>query len=470
MQNLGRHSQRRREMLNAQNAFIFHNINKIEGALCRCAQAWYNNTYHIIESGVRMESNKKILAGVLNNINDQTVNYRVQCHIDNHYFTIVTVYDIPAKYSEIIEQENYSCAIVKLDQGGYLSLFDIFMNSEVSSVLADDNSHNSNCTLELLCTFSIQGHTPFFKDAKFGEFLLEITDGHELIGLCPYNIKPDLKRLSQLDNICIPLSIPSVSTDTVLGKLTFEVFPTSDFMTDSLSFSFGHHIVFRPKSPLTPLDLQATFEKITSFFSLLGGEIITINRISVVNTLDDGHRELCEFIGYCNYPHYHMNALSRGNSFDATKYLRLLIFKVSDFADIGVALDSWFKLSVLPDLDLANKSYQRILLDEDVRIVTTNKFLAAMQMVEGFISALYSDETKQAEFMDMKRNIIAELSDDEEKRFIEQYLFLSGCTFRRALELFLMEGLRIFVSMSKSQFKKHYDEILDKIGMAENFV
>ena len=42
-----------------------------------------------------------------------------------------------------------------------------------------------------------------------------------------------------------------------------------------------------------------------------------------------------------------------------------------------------------------NKHTEEFLLDEEVKIVTTNKYLAAMQLIEGYTQA-YADEEKKS--------------------------------------------------------------------------
>ena len=51
-----------------------------------------------------------------------------------------------------------------------------------------------------------------------------------------------------------------------------------------------------------------------------------------------------------------------------------------------------------------------------MKIVTTNKYLAAMQLIEGYTQA-YADEEKEIkEFEEKKNELISKLESKEEKR------------------------------------------------------
>ena len=72
------------------------------------------------------------LNGVLESINDQPADFRVQAYYDEHYFTNITVFDIPPEYVELINQTEYCCAVIALDEGGFLSLFGILATQSLS--------------------------------------------------------------------------------------------------------------------------------------------------------------------------------------------------------------------------------------------------------------------------------------------------------------------------------------------------
>ena len=74
------------------------------------------------------------------------------------------------------------------------------------------------------------------------------------------------------------------------------------------------------------------------------------------------------------------------------------LFKVSDFSDSTAALNKWFSFyldSKKNSLILAHNAYGRILMDEDLQILSENRFLAAMQLIEGYCSAFYDVKSEE---------------------------------------------------------------------------
>ena len=118
----------------------------------------------------------------------------------------------------------------------------------------------------------------------------------------------------------------------------------------------------------------------------------------------------------------------------------------------------------------AQQAYSRILLDEDTKIVTVNKFLAAMQLVEGYSQA-YVDE-KQAEkiFKKRKAEIIEKLEEQEDKDYVEAGLAMPGITFREACINFYWKGISIFSEISKETFKEQFEQsLISKVVNDRNF-
>lgn len=405
------------------------------------------------------------LNGVLESINGQPAGFRVQAYYDEHYFTNITVFDISPEYVELINQTEYCCAVIALDEGGFLSLFDILATHGSQQFFPKE----SNYILELSAAFSIRGAKPFYADAKFQEFRFEITDGHELLGLCPYDVNWDFAGIVRNKKLEIPIESPLISVNTTLGEFDFCSYPIRKFGKESLSFKFGHYIYFRTKHPIPPANFKHTFEKITALFALFCGELVTINGITLVES-KQGRVDKHEFTGYCNYPRFQLRRLSDGNDSAAVRFSRLGVFKLTDFCDIETALNTWIELADISEFSLACKAYQRILLDEDVRIVTINKFLAAMQIVEGCHSAFYGSAEADAEFRARKSDIIAQLNSDDDKVFVKDYLFPSGYKFRKALKTYLLDGINLFLTapLSSSQFEKNYGGLVEKIVNERN--
>lgn len=117
----------------------------------------------------------------------------------------------------------------------------------------------------------------------------------------------------------------------------------------------------------------------------------------------------------------------------------------------------------------AQQAYGRILLDEEVKIVTTNKFLAAMQLIEGYAQA-YADEEKEIkEFEEKKKEIISKLESEDEKELVRKGLGYSGISFRKAVKDYLYKGSKDFVEISKTKFLQEKEELINNIVNDRNF-
>ena len=101
-----------------------------------------------------------------------------------------------------------------------------------------------------------------------------------------------------------------------------------------------------------------------------------------------------DFIGYCNFPRISLNALNN-SGIDTNNFKSISLFKLTDFPELKPALDYWFEH--YEALYNPQQAYSRILLDEDTKLVTVNRYLAAMQLVEGFSQA-YADEKKETAY------------------------------------------------------------------------
>lgn len=336
--------------------------------------------------------NQSRLTGVLKSINGKSVNYRAFFEIDEHHRAMVTVFGVSdCIFKEAAETKN-SSAILALDRGDYVSLFDVIALKGNQFIKLNGENNDGNATLTLSPAYAIQGQKVVCESDSFNDFSIKLSDGHELIGVCPYDVNPSFMDIVRFRNISIPVNKATIKCETALGKWSFSVFPFPLFENQGVSLCFDHLVQYESFEPIAIKDIHLVFEKLTDFFSILSGELITVNSLSSVGQNEGQATDMYDYIGYCQYPRMHLKVLSDGNGMDATNYLRIALFKLSDFPDVGAALNSWAVELEKPNFALANKAYGRILLDEDVKIVTENKFLAAMQLVEGYFSSVYGND------------------------------------------------------------------------------
>lgn len=111
---------------------------------------------------------------------------------------------------------------------------------------------------------------------------------------------------------------------------------------------------------------------------------------------------------------------------------------------------------------LACEAYKQILLDEEIKISTYNKFLKVMQVVEGFQRAKI-DAGENLEFQQKKNSILEKLNDEEDKVFLEKYTTYNGQSFRKCMNELTVNSLQVISGLTKGQARKNSDDIIDAI-------
>ena len=92
----------------------------------------------------------------------------------------------------------------------------------------------------------LKGEKYFTREDTFKELSMEITDGVELIGLCPYDLNKNYMELFLYKDIEISVQPQKIYVQTILGELSFIVLPKYKFRKDSMSLCFSHQICFCP--------------------------------------------------------------------------------------------------------------------------------------------------------------------------------------------------------------------------------
>ena len=176
--------------------------------------------------------------------------------------------------------------------------------------------------------------------------------------------------------------------------------------------------------------------------------------------------DIHEYLGYCNFKRNILSTLDN-SGMDTNNFKSISIFKVTDFPDLKEALNYWFEH--YEALYNAQQAYSRILLDENLKIVTVNKYLAAMQLIEGYSQAYVDEKEAVKDFKKRKEEIIAKLQDEDDKNYIETGLMMPGITFREAVINYYLKGISIFKITNEGEFREAYKTIISKIVNDRNF-
>lgn len=407
-----------------------------------------------------MEKIKNWYSGKICLFNDVKVDFRAEIYFNKNCEGVITIYDVTREILTNMKNGEIKSAVIQLENKEYLSVFGIY----VKKATYDKKIINGEPTfgegkIVIISSVILKGKKYFGIDDMFKQLVIEITDGVELLGICPYDFNSNYFDMIVFKNINVPIKISTIDVKTIIGEIKFNVFPKYKSSKDLFSIGFEHRITFRPIEGLKVMEIREVLNQIRSFFTILCGETITINKLSIAED-EEIKAEFTDFIGISNVFKEKL-AILDNSGMDAICYKRISVFKLSDFSDLEKAMNYWFKhYDVLRN---AQNAYERILLDEELSVMTVNKYLAAMQLIEGYAQA-YTDEEEELEaFNEHKRNIISKLTENEDIELVENGLGFSGISFRKAVKEYLYKGINWIEEKRKKEFLKNNNELIDKI-------
>lgn len=393
-------------------------------------------------------------SGTVCKINSLRTDYQVILQENEFGQLVITMSMVSSNdMNNLRENDDANALEIKIGNDGYLSVFDAYIKQESTKLIQNGMMLDSKSEIVLVSSSVIKGNTYFDRNDKLQMIRFEITDGHEMLGLSPYDLNFAYGDIQNYQKIDIPMKIKCISINTIIGEIDFVVLPKYWFRRDSLSIGFSHYICLRLIKQIGINQLREVLNRITDFFSIMCGEQVTINKLEVAK--EGLEFDSYEYKGYCNFPRWHLNRFSN-SGFDTNNFKRIALFKLRDYQQVEIALDYWFKYYY--DLHNAQQAYSRILLDEDMRIVTINKYLAAMQLVEGYYQAYIDEKQAYKEFKNKKQEIIEKLADQEDKDYVKTGLVMPGITFKTACIKFYWKAVRIFKEMDEDEFKELYEE------------
>lgn len=397
---------------------------------------------------------------------DTEVDYRAEIEFNEYNVGIITVYGATRDIYLFLSYGKYNSLVLLLENKEYITAFNLYLKKGSCKTKFDDsNPIAGEWEITIESSTILKGRKYFSVKDTFRKLFIEITDGCELIGVCPYDLNKNYVDILMYNDVEIPVKISSIHVNTIVGEFWFNVFPRYIHSKDSFSLGFSHKIQFKPISALKVAEIREVLNQITSFFCLLSGETVTVNELSLIEEkLPD--EEVVDFIGICNYTKEKLHVLD-SSGMDGTRFKRVSLFKISDFVDLQKALNYWF--GNYYNLLNTQKAYSRILLDEEVGVVTINKFLAAMQIIEGYAQAFAHGEKEYEDFQKQKDKIISMLTEEEDIELIVNGLGFSGIKFRKAVKDFLYKGCKCIVEISKTKFLKKNEALVDRIVNDRNF-
>ena len=381
-------------------------------------------------------------------VNNEKTDYLGTLTVDEEYTIRIEIKEVERKCFDKIKDAPYTNIVINWE-GKYITIVDCQLTEKAFRGGPDIN--NTKMYLKYISSLLLVDYLwdPAQK-IQFSGFSCSITEITELLGNYPYKI--------DYDQLLFPNVECNVKGNVVSKKVghgfSYFVAPSITYETDGMHVSMYGKIQYSGGREQSVNELREVLHKICLFFEILSGEIITVNEI-----VFEQDKNYVKAVGFCNFPKSTLNGLQ--SSFDTRKYLRKSIFKVTDFGnDIGKAIASF--CDIQSECMLACEAYKQILLDEEIKISTYNKFLKVMQVVEGFQRAkIYAGEN--LEFQQKKNSVLEKLNDEEDKAFLEKYTNYNGQSFRKCMNGLTVNSLQVISGLTKGQARKNSDDIIDAI-------
>ena len=129
-------------------------------------------------------------SGKLESIDGLKLNNRAEIHINKYYQGIITLYRVSRKVANMA-QEKIEYLVIKLENEEKITAIGLNFKSASGGV--------NNCfKLELQADILLKGKMAYANTSKFQEIYFEITEGNELIGLCPYDVNKNYEDILAL--------------------------------------------------------------------------------------------------------------------------------------------------------------------------------------------------------------------------------------------------------------------------------
>lgn len=343
----------------------------------------------------------------------------------------------------------------------YVQTDDEYITATVIHIQQYSYKHKSDNIEDMTISVRIEAENTLFGNEViennndvilFEGFTCRITDGNELIGITPYESLEDEIRNNSQGTFKIDSKIRSlVSTN----GLSFFSYPRVYREETEIRLGYQSVVQYRYETNASLDEIKEKINDIMLLFEILSGEYISTTSVRLFKS-NKGY----DLIGNCNFPKYDLLQF-KNNTFDKRYYLRKGLFKISDFKEIDKIYIKWVK--IIQENKLAFNSYRELLLDEEMKIITANKFLKVMQIIEG-IEREETSEYEKREFNNHKGKIMEMLTEKEDKEFISQYcIYNRGDNFRKCLKKFIYFGIKTISGLSNTKCEKYSKTLIDKI-------
>lgn len=398
----------------------------------------------------KVYENMNISCNVIS-IGEVSCSYIGSLVLDENLVATLTIFDVEMDCYRHIEKFKDFCICAKAEKVYYTLKVDIVLSPSFSCTEIDKDI-KSKVKLGYGISDILVG-SEYAIDQNLGlsfkRFSFQTTDIFELIGMYPYEIETTHEKW-EVGTSKMTGKICSMELDN--GYSCF-VTPFIYKTNQEYIFSMQGKIGYESSELVDIEELKVKIHLLILLFEILSGESISVLNIDV-----ERNDKIFEYIGLCNYQKSKLKNLKNG--FHTKSYLRKSIFKLSDWNYNENRIIEIFQDLVETNL-LAMESYKQVLLDEELGIMTYNKFLKIMQMIEGIMRDAVL-EVEEIEFNKKKENLLSKIENEEDKDFVVSYCNNNGVSFRTCLKGISNECICLLSGIEKG-YNKIYKDIINKI-------
>ena len=391
---------------------------------------------------------------IVTDIDKHACSYQGQISVLENYRVMIEIMNVPREVCIQIRELENAVLCLSVDNRKVTARRFLFREMKGKPTDEDFRSCYFDVTVEVFdVCWGEESCANDIEEFLFDSFSCSVTEGTELIGLTPYEEIDSLKLYSTEMDLDIKAEVKELHSAS-----GFSCYAVHDVIRKNSEIRFGikSQIQYQAKEKIGIDAIKENLYNMILFLELLSGELITTTQVVLFK--DD---KKIDYLGNCNFPKDNLTVFNK-NNFDSRSFLRESLFKVSDFEIFLDEAVNKFALLV-KSKKLAFDSYKQVLLDDDVGISTTNKFLKVMQMIEGMERNDVSEE-EQKRFDEQKEAILSKLDSQEDKAFIKKHCTNNGDNFIKCIQKITKKSIMSLSGLSNNEFREcHTHTLLSNI-------
>lgn len=125
--------------------------------------------------------------------NNAKVDYRAEICFDEYHQGIITIYGVAREDLSAAEHGEYKLMVILLENKEYISAFDLYVKEiTCDTKMVDEMPEFDGGKIVAVSSAILKGKNFFRDEDTCKELIMEVTDGCELIGVCPYDLNKNI--------------------------------------------------------------------------------------------------------------------------------------------------------------------------------------------------------------------------------------------------------------------------------------